>query len=111
MTDLVERLSRRDSPVVLGGPWTPPAELRRRIEQLRYVRLEFTGTRGGTVLGVTVDPAATDLTGADFAAGRGTVHVEGTLVLNHVPVRCVADLDLETRSGTGRLAVAAHPDR
>ena len=33
------------------------------------------------------------------------VHVEGTLTLNYVPVRCVADIDLATLNGTGQLVV------
>ncbi|WP_018215463.1 hypothetical protein [Salinispora vitiensis] len=52
-----------------------------------------------------MDRDATDLSGADFVAGTGSVHVEGTLTLDFVPVRCVADLDVATLSGTGRLVV------
>jgi hypothetical protein len=33
------------------------------------------------------------------------VHVEGTLILNDDPVRCIADIDLATLNGTGRLVV------
>jgi leucyl aminopeptidase len=33
------------------------------------------------------------------------VHVEGRLVLNDDAVRCIADIDLATLGGTGRLAL------
>jgi hypothetical protein len=33
------------------------------------------------------------------------VHVEGTVILNYDPVRCIADIDLATLNGTGHLVV------
>ncbi len=33
------------------------------------------------------------------------MHVEGHLILNDDPVRCIADIDLATLKGTGRLAL------
>jgi hypothetical protein len=56
-------------------------------------------------LGFPLDRAATDLSKANFDDGTGTVHVEGHLVLNDDPVRCIADIDLATLGGTGRLAL------
>ncbi|SCE78113.1 hypothetical protein [Micromonospora mirobrigensis] len=103
MNDLVQRLSAEDRPVVVGGPDPSLSELHRRLTDIGYVFVRFPDTRGGTDLGVRVDEAATDLGRADFAAGTGTVHVEGTLTLDFVPVRCVADIDLASLSGTGRL--------
>lgn len=47
----------------------------------------------------------TDLSTADFDGGTGTVHVEGHLILNDDPVRCIADIDLATLKATGRLAL------
>jgi hypothetical protein len=37
--------------------------------------------------------------------------VEGTLTLNYVKVRCVADIELETLNGTGHLVMLeeVHP--
>jgi hypothetical protein len=52
-----------------------------------------------------LDRAAVDLSGTDFEKGTGTLHVEGLLILNDDPVRCIADLDLATLKGTGRLVV------
>jgi hypothetical protein len=70
-----------------------------------YVFIKFTGTRGGTDLGVRIDKQATDLSQADLGVGTGTAHIEGTLTLNYVRVRCVADIDLSTLSGTGHLVI------
>jgi hypothetical protein len=105
MDELVQRLSEGDHPVTLGGPQPSLQEFKQRVEETGYVFIKFTGTRGGTDLGVSVDKAASDLSGADFAQAAGTAHVEGTLTLNGVKVRCVADIDLATSNGTGHLVV------
>lgn len=70
-----------------------------------YVLVKFTETRGGTELGFPLDRANTNLEAANFDDGTGTVHVEGNLVLNDDPVRCIADIDVATLKGTGRLAL------
>jgi hypothetical protein len=105
MDELVQRLSQGHHPVTLGGPQPSVAEFKQRIEDLGYVFIKFTGTQGGTDLGVTVDKAATELSGANFEQATGEVHVEGTLTLNYVKVRCVADIDLATMNGKGHLVI------
>ncbi len=105
MDDLVQRLSQGNHPVVVGGPVPSLADFQTRLEEMGYVFIKFTDTRGGTDLGVRVDKAATSVSDVDFERGSGTAHVEGTLTLNYTPVRCVADIDLATLSGTGRLVV------
>jgi hypothetical protein len=111
MDDLVQRLSEGDHPVAVGGPQPSLEIFQKRVEDMGYVFIKFTGTRGGTDLGVRVDPQATDLSQANFQEGTGTAHVEGTLTLNYVKVRCVADIDLGTLQGTGRLIILeeVHP--
>jgi len=111
MDDLVQRLSEGDHPVTVGGPKPSLEEFRKRVEEMGYVFIKFTGTRGGTDLGVRVDKSATDLSKADFDQGKGTAHVEGTLTLNYVKVRCAAEIDLETLNGTGHLVALeeVHP--
>lgn len=111
MNELVQRLSQGDYPVAVGGPQPSLEEFERRIKDLGYVFIKFTTTRGGTDLGVRVDKNATDVSRANFAEATGTAHVEGTLTLNYVKVRCVADIDLATLDGTGRLIVLeeVHP--
>jgi hypothetical protein len=105
MNELTQRLASGDHPVTVGGSQTSLEDLRRRLEEIGRVFIKFTETRGGTDLGVRVDPAACDLSQADFDQGSGTLHVEGTLILNDDPVRCIADIDLATLNGTGHLVV------
>jgi hypothetical protein len=111
MDDLVKRLSEGDHPVTVGGLKPSLAEFRKRVEEMGYVFIKFTGTHGGTDLGVRVEKSATDLSQAWFPQATGVVHVEGTLTLNYVKVRCVADIELETLNGTGHLVVSeeVHP--
>ncbi len=111
MDDLVQRLSEGSHPVIVGGSQNSLDELQKRLEEIEYVFIKFTDTRGGTNLGVRVDKAATDLSRANFDLGTGTAHIEGTLTLNYVKVRCVADIDLARMEGTGHLVVLeeVHP--
>jgi hypothetical protein len=103
MNELTERLATGDHPVTLGGPSPSCDELKQRIEEIGWVHIKFTDTRGGTDLGIRLDQEKTDLSEADFENGKGTIHVEGTLTLNNDPVRLIADLDLATLDGTGHL--------
>ena len=105
MNELVQRLSEGDHPVVVGGSQPTLDEFRKRVEEMGYVFIKFTDTKGGTDLGVRVDKSAVDTSKANFEQGTGTVHVEGTLTLNYVKVRCVADIDLAELKGTGHLVV------
>ena len=102
MNELTERLTV-DQPIIMGGADPTAEELRERTGEMGYVLVKFTQTRGGTELGFPLDRDATDISGADFAEGTGSVHVEGHLILNDDPVRCIADIDLATLKGTGRL--------
>jgi hypothetical protein len=80
------------------------SELKDAIER-KYVHVLFTETRGGTELGFGVDETRSDLSKADWEAGAGAVHLEGTLKLDGVPVRCVADLDVASVEGHGHLEI------
>lgn len=111
MDELVQRLAEGEHPVTVGGPRPSLEEFKKRVQEMGYVFIKFTGTRGGTDLGVRVDSGATDLGRANFEQGTGVAHVEGTLTLNYVKVRCVADIDLATLNGTGHLVALeeVHP--
>lgn len=111
MDDLVQRLSQGDHAVIVGGPKPSLEEFKQRVEDMGYAFIKFTGTRGGTDLGVRVDKNATDLSKANFEQGTGTAHVEGSLTLNYVKVRCIADIELASLRGTGHLVVLeeVHP--
>nr|ABL74949.1 Tlm Orf16 [Streptoalloteichus hindustanus] len=100
---LVERLSAAEQPIEASlRPERTASALRAAIDE-GYVIVRFTETRGGTELGIQLDQGATDLAGADFAAGSGEVTLVGTLTLDFEPVRCVARIDLATLAGQGRL--------
>ena len=103
MDELVQRLSEGDHPIV-ANRYKSAQELQQAIER-GYVLLKFTDTRGGTELGVRLDSAATNLSGADFSQSTGIVHLVGHLTLNYVPVRHVADVDLVTLNGMGHLEI------
>ncbi len=111
MDELVKRLSEGDHAVAVGGPKPSLEEFKKRVEEMGYVFIKFTETRGGTDLGVRVDKSATNLEQANFEQGTGVAHVEGTLTLNYVSVRCIADIDLATLKGTGHLLILeeVHP--
>lgn len=103
MDDLVRRLSEGTHPVELRlRPDRTSQELKKALDR-GYVNVLFTGTRGGTELGVRLDRESMHLERADFEAGTGQLHFAGNLTLNYVPVRCFVDVDLATFSGQGRL--------
>jgi uncharacterized protein YbdZ (MbtH family) len=100
---LVDRLCEGNHPVEAGLRPEKTAKLFKEAIDRGYVHIKFTQTRGGTELGVRLDRDACDFSKADFDGGSGTVHVEGGLTLDYEKVRCVADIDIETLEGTGRL--------
>ena len=105
MNELVQRLAEGEHPVTVGGSQPSLGEFQKRVEDMGYVFIKFTATRGGTDLGIRVDKEATDLSRANFAEGTGVAYVEGTLTLNYVKVRCVAEIDLSTLNGMGHLVI------
>jgi hypothetical protein len=104
MNELVERLSQGDHPVIVNRGDQDVQDLKQRIDN-GFVLIKFTGTQGGTELGVSLDKDETNLTGADFNAGTGMLHLVGNLTLNYVRVRCIADVDLATKEGKGHLDI------
>lgn len=101
--DLVQRLSEGEHPVEASLRPEKSVEAFKERLDMGYVHIKFTGTRGGTELGVRLDPNVLDLSKADFENKTGSVHLEGGLTLNYVKVRCVADINLPTLDGKGRL--------
>jgi uncharacterized protein YbdZ (MbtH family) len=105
---LVSRLSAGEHPVeVTIRPERTATALREAIER-GHVFIRFTQTQGGTELGVRLDPAACELTGADFASAMGRITLVGDLTLDFEPVLCTADIDLATMTGTGHLTAREH---
>lgn len=104
---LVARLSRGDHPVELTvRPQGDMAAVRASIER-GQVFLRFTDTDGGTELGVRLDPAACDLSTADYDGPSGEVRLVGDLTLDFEPVRCEARVELATLTGRGFLTPSA----
>lgn len=100
---LVERLSTGTHPVEVSiRPERNVEEFKLCLDRA-YAHIKFTGTRGGTELGVNLENGVIDLSKADFENQRGSVHLVGELRLDYVDVRCIADIDLETLTGEGHL--------
>jgi len=105
MSEIVHRLAAGDHKVTYRARRDQARdELKDAIDR-QYVHVLFTETRGGTELGFPLDKASSDLSSADWDNGHGTVHLEGDLTLDGIPVRCVADIDLSSVQGRGRLVI------
>ena len=105
MDELVQRLAQGDHPISVGR-YQSLEELKQAIDR-GYVLIKFTGTRGGTELGLRLDPDLSDLSAANFAQASGSAHLVGSLTLNYVKVRAIADVDLVSLNSAGRLEVLA----
>jgi uncharacterized protein YbdZ (MbtH family) len=100
---LVDRLCETDHPVEVGlRPEPTPKSFKEAIDR-NYVHIKFTQTKGGTELGFPLDRGGSNFSAANFEDGKGIVHVEGTLTLDRVRVKCVADIDLSSLKGKGHL--------
>jgi uncharacterized protein YbdZ (MbtH family) len=104
---LVDRLASGTHRVTAGLHRDPSARALKDAIDRGYVHVRFPDTRGGTELGVRLDPRTSDWTRADFEAATGAVHLEGVLVLDYVKVRCIADIELASLDGQGRLEIVA----
>jgi len=103
MNELVKRLCEGSHRVEVVIRPDRNAESLKQCLQRGYVHIRFTETRGGTTLGVKIsEPTSRDgLAAVD--SGAQSVRVVGDLTLDYVPVRCIADIELSTFEGTGRL--------
>ena len=100
---LVEKLSSGRHPVEVVLHSEKTAAALRECFDREFVMIRFARTRGGTELGMKLDKAASDVLLADFENGKGTVHLEGDLILDYIKARCVVDLDVATLRGEGYL--------
>ena len=104
-TRLVARLCEGQHPVEAVLYRDPSARALKAAIDEGYVFVRFTATQGGTELGFRLDRACVDVSRADFENATGCVHLEGELTLDSCRVRSIADIDLETLSGTGHLVL------
>lgn len=103
---LVDRLCEGTHPVESSFRSEKTVKLFQEAIERNYVHIKFTNTKGGTELGVGLDRDDCDFSKADFENGTGPVHLEGSLTLDYVKVRCIADIDLGTLEGQGHLVKA-----
>jgi hypothetical protein len=103
MSDLVQRLSIGRHPVELSLRPERTINILKECLDRDYVHVKFTGTRGGTELGVPLDRTRSDLTGADFENATGRLLIVGELKLDYIKVRCSAEIQLPDLVGTGWL--------
>lgn len=102
-SSLVDRLSRGEHPIEVILRPKKSVQLFKQAIDRNYVRIKFTDTKGGTEIGMMLDKDACNLDDADFENEEGTAHLEGTLTLDYVKVRCIVDIDLSTLKGSGHL--------
>lgn len=100
---LVDRLCEGEHPVEAGLRPERNVKLFKEAIDRDYVHIKFTDTKGGTEIGCQLDHNACSFSAADFENGKGTVHIEGDLILDYVQVKCIADIDLSTLAGKGHL--------
>lgn len=111
MSELVQKLAKGDHPVEVSlRPDKTAAALKKRIDDLNYVHIRFTQTRGGTELGFNIIKEESNWANADFENATGMIRLAGKLKLDYVPVKCVADIDLATLEGTGHLEIQPEPE-
>ena len=110
MNDLVERLSQGEHPVDFESRTEDMTEVKERLED-GFVFITFSNTRGGTELGIDIDHELTNFKEADFSKGEGKLKVVGTCELDYKKVRCIAEVDLSTKKGTGYLEILDNEDK
>jgi hypothetical protein len=99
LNELVVRLSKEQE-VETARPEKTAKALEECIDR-DYVHVMFKKT--GTEVGVQLYRPDCRFDEGDFENSKGKVHIEGGLILNYDKVRVVADIDLTTCEGTGKL--------
>ncbi len=110
MSELPNRLAEGEHKVIFPSRLDDPLQELRDCIERDYVFVKFTETRGGTELGFRLDSEHSDLSGADWDKGTGTIRMAGELTLDYVRVRCVGEIDISTMEGTGHLVILEEED-
>ncbi len=95
MDDLIKRLEKKQA-VEIRRPEKTVQAIQQSIER-NLVHLHFLNT--STELGVNLDIEKCKINQDYFEKCSGEIHIEGDLILNFTPVRCVANIDLSTCEG------------
>jgi len=103
---LVQRLSTdlHDVRVVLR-PENSKLALKESVER-GFVQIEFINTKGGTTLGFSLDDSASDIKKLDSNEDDYEIVLSGVLTLNFQKVRCIANINVKTFAGKGKLELA-----
>ena len=104
MNDLVRRLTEEQDIEVSTRPERNLHYFKAAVDR-NYVHLKFIHTRGGTELGFPIDKERSDLSGADWEKGTGTLKLVGELTLDYVKVRFHSKVDIASLDGKGYLEV------
>jgi len=104
VNELVQKLTQEQPIVASLRPESTLEQLRAAVDR-KYVLIKFTETRGGTELGIRLDPEKSDVSAANFDTGTGRIRIVGDLILDYVPVRFHGYIDLESLAGAGRLEI------
>jgi hypothetical protein len=103
MNSLVTRLSEGEHTLEASLRPVQSADNLKECIERGFVSVRFLETRGGTELGFNLDRLESDLDKANFDIPEGVVKLVGSLTLDYVKVRCVAEIDLRTLRGRGHL--------
>jgi uncharacterized protein YbdZ (MbtH family) len=104
---LVDRLCKGDHPIEITLRPNVSAKAFKEAIDSGYVRVKFTSTKGGTELGIRVNNEACNFQDANFEPASGRAKVVGELTLDYTKVRCIANVDLQSLTGQGRLEKVA----
>jgi len=105
MDRLVKYLSSGSHPIVFEPRSEDYSEIKERLTEMKFIFIKFINTVGETELGINIDCDLTNLEEADYVNGRGDICVVGTCELNYHKVKCVAQVDLSTKTGMVQLEV------
>ncbi len=110
MSELPHKLAKGEHKVIFPSRLDDPLQELQDCIERDYVFVKFTETRGGTELGFRLDSEYSDLSGADWENGTGTIRMAGELSLDYVRVRCVGNIDISAMEGTGDLVILEEED-
>jgi hypothetical protein len=105
MSDFVSKLSKGEHLLEVSLRPARTVDAFKQAIDRGFVHIKFTNTRGGTELGVRVDRELSDFRAVDFVGETGRAKIVGGLVLDYIKVRCIADIELPSLDGKGRLEI------
>lgn len=105
MDKLVKKLSVGEHPILFEPRTEDYSDIKKRLQELKFVFIQFMDTIGNTELGINIDDNLTNLKNADFENKKGRICVVGTCELNYHKVRCTANVDLKSKQGLANLEI------